>query len=110
LPIKREHREAITPRFADITNSSSGDKFGGASQAAAFLESFIEKPTNWVHLDIAGPGISNRCGTGFATQLVLNYILTKNEKEQKSEVSEVVNQDTSYILKEVDKNILRYYI
>jgi len=47
---------------------------GGASQAAAFLEKFIEKDVKWVHMDIAGAAKSKAAkgpicenGTGFAT-------------------------------------------
>jgi len=36
LPILADHKKAIKGRFADITNSAKG-RYGGASQAAAFL-------------------------------------------------------------------------
>jgi leucyl aminopeptidase len=42
--------------FADLNNKGS-TRYGGASQAAAFLEKFIEKETKWAHLDIAGPAM-----------------------------------------------------
>jgi leucyl aminopeptidase len=53
LPINSEHRESMKSKFADLHNSSKV-RYGGASQAAAFLECFIEKDVNWIHLDIAG--------------------------------------------------------
>jgi leucyl aminopeptidase len=40
-------------KFADLNNSGK-DRYGGASKGAAFLEYFIDKNRNWVHLDIAG--------------------------------------------------------
>ena len=40
-------------KFADLKNSGK-DRYGGASKGAAFLEYFIEKNVNWIHLDIAG--------------------------------------------------------
>lgn len=80
LPITREHRVAVTSKVADLTNSSSSDRFGGASQAAAFLEAFVEKNTKWCHIDIAGPSNVNNLGTGFATSTILNYLYKENEK------------------------------
>lgn len=40
-------------KYADLHNSSK-IKVAGASTAAAYLEYFIEKDVNWIHLDIAG--------------------------------------------------------
>jgi len=48
----------MTP-YADICNTGK-HRFGGASHAAAFLEHFVEKGVDWVHLDIAGPAISRQ--------------------------------------------------
>jgi leucyl aminopeptidase len=53
LPINDEHRDDIKSTFADLKNAGK-DRYGGASKGAAFLEKFINKGVNWVHLDIAG--------------------------------------------------------
>jgi leucyl aminopeptidase len=53
LPINDEHRDELKSSFADMKNSGK-DRYGGASKGAGFIERFIEKDTNWVHLDIAG--------------------------------------------------------
>jgi leucyl aminopeptidase len=53
LPIFKEHREDMKSKFADLKNAGK-DRYGGASKAAAFLECFIDKDINWIHLDIAG--------------------------------------------------------
>jgi leucyl aminopeptidase len=53
-----EHREAMKSSYADLDNKGK-TRYGGASQAAAFLERFIEKDTKWVHLDIAGPAMKS---------------------------------------------------
>lgn len=53
LPIFKEHREDMKSKFADLKNAGK-DRYGGASKGAAFLERFIEKDVNWIHLDIAG--------------------------------------------------------
>jgi hypothetical protein len=89
LPINNEHREDMKSKFADLRNAG-GDRYGGASKGAAFLEYFINKKTNWIHLDIAGyfiyfflfrPAYSRGTSghisegvTGFGTQTVLKYL------------------------------------
>jgi leucyl aminopeptidase len=67
-------------QFADLNNKGK-TRFGGSSQAAAFLEKFIEKDVKWAHLDIAGPAMRKApkgplCadGTGFGAQILLDYI------------------------------------
>ena len=92
LPLKREHRKQISATIADITNSSKGDRFAGASQAAAFLESFIDKETKWVHIDIAGPSVSNGIATGFSTKTIVNYLINENKLiniNEKDEMSRI---------------------
>ena len=53
LPVDEYHHELIKSKHADITNAP-GKIDAASSQAAAFLESFVEKGVNWAHLDIAG--------------------------------------------------------
>lgn len=89
LPLKREHRKQISSTVADITNSSKGDRFAGASQAAAFLECFIEKDTKWVHIDIAGPSVSNGIATGFSSQTLVKYLINESEKMNTTEKDEI---------------------
>ena len=55
LPIQDEHKETIKGAYSDISNTGKS-RYGGASSAAAFLLSFVEKDTKWAHLDIAGAG------------------------------------------------------
>lgn len=53
LPITDYIREKVrSSKVADLTNSTG--RAMGASGAAAFLEEFVEKDSQWVHLDIAG--------------------------------------------------------
>lgn len=51
LPLTKDHHEMIKGTRSDIKNT--GGRWGGASTAAAFIETFVED-TPWVHLDIAG--------------------------------------------------------
>jgi leucyl aminopeptidase len=53
MPIYDEIREEMKGKVADLTNTGS-TRYGGAIQAAAFLECFVEKGVNWAHVDIAG--------------------------------------------------------
>lgn len=80
LPIFDEHREAMKSDHADLNNDGKS-RYGGASQAAAFLERFIEKGTKWVHLDIAGPALKTKAkapdyagGNGFGVQLLVDFL------------------------------------
>lgn len=88
LPVTRAHRKAITSTIADITNSPKGDRYGGASTAAAFLENFVNKDTKWVHIDIAGPSTKGGIATGFSTQTIVNYLIKQNEKNTSKETNE----------------------
>ena len=72
MPILKEHQELIKHNHADITNSP-GKPNGGSSQAAAFLQRFVEKDVNWAHLDIAGTA-GDKEGTGYGAQLLINFI------------------------------------
>ncbi len=79
LPLTDEFREQMKSKFADIKND--GDRYGGASQGAAFLERFIQKGVKWAHLDIAGPAKSKKesyyipeYGTGRGVRLLIEFL------------------------------------
>lgn len=78
LPLNDEHRDIIKGRSGADLNNIGAYRWGGSSQAAAFLERFIEGNRPWVHLDIAGPvtyGKSeNGDASGFGAKLLLSYI------------------------------------
>ncbi|GAA1704320.1 leucyl aminopeptidase [Propioniferax innocua] len=63
MPVPEWAREALESKVADI--KSSGDRAGGAQQAAAFLRHFVDTDTNWAHLDIAGPGFNDKGPRGY---------------------------------------------
>lgn len=54
LPITDEIRESIKATHCDLANINKS-RYGGAIEAAAFLENFVNKDVKWAHLDIAGP-------------------------------------------------------
>jgi len=79
LPLYEEYEELISSDYADIKNS--GGRMGGAITAALFLKHFVTYP--WVHLDIAGTGISPKAGpytpkggTGVGVRLLTHMLRT----------------------------------
>ncbi|KRX08256.1 hypothetical protein PPERSA_01186 [Pseudocohnilembus persalinus] len=86
LPIFDDHREAMKGTFSDLNNSGK-TRFGGASQAAAFLENFFDKDQKWAHIDIAGPcdtasksGYYSPGSTAFGVETLLNYLRQQSQK------------------------------
>lgn len=53
LPLDENIKEGLKGGFSDIVNSSR-TRYGGAIEAAMFLNYFVDKNVEWVHLDIAG--------------------------------------------------------
>ena len=54
MPMSNLFKDMLKSDIADYNNI--GGRYGGSSSAAAFLSLFVDKPENWVHLDIAGVG------------------------------------------------------
>lgn len=53
LPLDNDYHEMLrSSSVADLVNSKAGG--AGSSVAACFLEEFVDKGTQWIHLDIAG--------------------------------------------------------
>jgi leucyl aminopeptidase len=80
LPVFEEFGDKMKSDVADIKNSS-GDAWGGASNAAAFLKFFVQDGIPWVHLDIAGTAWVNKPkpyhplgATGAGVRLVTEYL------------------------------------
>jgi leucyl aminopeptidase len=57
MPMPEEYKEQNKSEIANVKNT--GNKYGGAITAALFLAEFVDN-TPWVHLDIAGPALSNK--------------------------------------------------
>ena len=72
MPLVDYHRELVKHKYADITNSS-GKPEAGSSQAAAFLENFVEQNVEWIHLDVAGMAMQGGEGTGYGPRLLIQY-------------------------------------
>ncbi|MDR3069396.1 MAG: leucyl aminopeptidase, partial [Propionibacteriaceae bacterium] len=57
LPIPHETRKKLESKVADL--KSTGNRYGGALSAAAFLYEFVPDDIPWAHLDIAGPAFNS---------------------------------------------------
>lgn len=75
LPLEPEYRSLIESDIADMKNTAG--RWGGAITAALILAEFVGD-TPWVHLDIAGPGRSEKSehyistgGTGFGVRTLI---------------------------------------
>jgi leucyl aminopeptidase len=81
LPLHEEYRQLIDSSVADIKNI--GERWGGAITAAWFLAAFVGD-TPWCHLDIAGPGFSDRGtdlsprgSTGVPVRTLVRFVLDR---------------------------------
>jgi leucyl aminopeptidase len=83
MPLVEDYRELIDSDVADICQIATRPQVGaGSVMAALFLREFAgDLP--WAHLDIAGPGRSdrdkgevNRGGTGFGARALLRWLAT----------------------------------
>lgn len=80
LPLFDEFKDGLKSDIADLKNAGSRGE-AGASSAAMFLREFVDDRP-WAHLDIAGPGWSDKDrdeitkgGTAFGVRTLCYYIL-----------------------------------
>jgi leucyl aminopeptidase len=79
--LTKEYGENLKSNVADIKNT--GNRFGGAISAAAFMHFFVED-TPWVHIDMAGTddsdkekGVYVKGSTGIPTRTLVNFLLAR---------------------------------
>ena len=78
LPLDQEYFDKLKSNSADMTNCSM--TFGGdASVAANFLEAFVEKDIQWIHLDIASTAKKPNIGATGATVRSIATFLGKEK-------------------------------
>jgi leucyl aminopeptidase len=73
LPLLEHMQPSLDSRVADMQNANMGDRSAGTVYAALFLQRFVGRVDNepegeripWVHLDIAGSGMSTSSPYGF---------------------------------------------
>lgn len=80
LPIPQEIKDGLRKGYSSDCINSTKVRYGGASEAAAFLEQFVEQGVEWAHVDIAGPsdtsspyGNYNTGATGFGVGFLLEH-------------------------------------
>jgi leucyl aminopeptidase len=83
MPLLDVHEKAMRSKVADWKNS--GGRNGGISTAGAFLRGFVAD-TPWVHLDIAGSGMTGDQtplhiggGTGVGVRLLTEWVRSRCE-------------------------------
>jgi leucyl aminopeptidase len=86
MPMPEEYKEQIKSEIADVKNT--GNRYGGAITAALFLAEFVDS-TPWVHIDIAGPRLSNKesgyvvkGATGFGVRTLIELALNEAENQE----------------------------
>jgi leucyl aminopeptidase len=79
MPMFEDYRDLNKSDIADMKNT--GGRYAGAISAAWFLREYVES-TPWVHLDIAGPFMTERDkgyqvkgATGVAVRTLINLVL-----------------------------------
>ncbi len=83
MPMTDLQKDALRSEIADMKNS--GERWGGAINAALFLREFVID-TPWVHLDIAGPsqspkerGYHNKGATGVGVRTLVELVRRRAE-------------------------------
>ncbi len=79
FPLSPVYDKLIDSPIADMKNV--GPRFAGSITAAQFIQRFVDKGTNWAHLDIAGmvwadkPGATwDKGATGYGVRLIDRYV------------------------------------
>jgi len=92
LPVTELQKDVLRSEVADMKNS--GERWGGAINAALFLKEFVGD-TPWVHLDIAGPSVSpkergylGKGGTGVGVRTLVEYVRRRASQQEASEAPE----------------------
>ncbi len=87
LPLHKNYDVKVDSKRADIRNSTNS-RAAGATTAAQFIQRFVEKDTNWIHVDIAGVCLGDWNDTNspgyrpFGVRLLTNFIITNYESRQ----------------------------
>jgi leucyl aminopeptidase len=86
MPMPEEYKEQIRSEIADVKNT--GNRYGGAITAALFLAEFVGN-IPWVHIDIAGPRLSDKEGgyivrgaTGFGVRTLIELALSEAKNQE----------------------------
>lgn len=81
MPLPDEYRQTIQSRVADVRNTATMERMGGAITAALFLQEFVGNAF-WAHMDIAGPVYMSRQllpyymhgATGYGVRTIVRFL------------------------------------
>lgn len=81
MPLHQAYKDLMKSDVADMTNCATGP-YGGAINAALYLQEFIEADTNWVHFDVMAFNVRHLSGrpTGgeaFGIRAVYAYLASQ---------------------------------
>jgi len=92
MPLSDSLKDQLKSDIADYKNV--GERYGGAITAALFLREFVGE-TPWVHLDIAGPSLSNKekgyvakGATGVGVRTLVEFVRRRTEEMSAPTVAE----------------------
>ncbi len=81
MPMDERLAQAMKSKVADVKNTA-GFRWGGAISATMFLREFVDEPSKWAHVDIAGTSYSwteNKFkpfgATGFGVRTMLRWFI-----------------------------------
>ncbi|HET9450267.1 MAG TPA: leucyl aminopeptidase [Aggregicoccus sp.] len=96
MPIHELQKDALRSEIADMKNS--GERWGGAINAAHFLREFVGE-TPWVHLDIAGPsqspkerGYHGKGATGVGVRTLVELVRRRTAELESGAADEAPQQ------------------
>ncbi|XP_052184076.1 leucine aminopeptidase 2, chloroplastic-like [Diospyros lotus] len=75
MPLEESYWEFMKSGVADMVNT--GGRQGGAINAALFLKQFVDEKVQWMHIDMAGPVVSEKTktATGFGISTLVEWVL-----------------------------------
>ena len=94
MPVTELQKDALRSEVADMKNS--GERWGGAINAALFLKEFVGD-TPWVHLDIAGPsqspkerGYLSKGATGVGVRTLVEFVRQRAASPESPQAEEPI--------------------
>lgn len=84
MPLIDDYDKTLKSDYADFSNISNSS-YGGAITAALFLRRFVNDPSKWIHVDMAGvmeskdEGYYRKSATGFGVRLLADYAIKISE-------------------------------
>ncbi|XP_059635667.1 leucine aminopeptidase 2, chloroplastic-like [Cornus florida] len=75
LPLEESYWESMKSGVADMVNTAF--RPGGAINAALFLKQFVDEKVQWIHIDMAGPVMSEKTklATGFGISTLVEWVM-----------------------------------